>query len=199
VTQPHDSQTPDATLEQRQFWLKALRAAARYRHPTTKRQHFCHEPLYRGHYVRRIVMLRKAIQAAVYPPEENDMNTQHMTSEDLAFNLANFYGTENWTRHALNKQMLYTDGVAYFAEHAGNGAHWFLDIVATELAPKAEQPGHEFMAIRLMVHPGGTASITADDGDGLELYKRGIQWTDCPSGTWSFYLTDNVLMLPTEY
>lgn len=127
------------------------------------------------------------------------MNTQHTTGEDLAFNLANFYGTENWTRHPINKQMLYTDGVAYFAEHAGNGAHWFLDIVATELAPKVVEPGYEFMAIRLMVHPGGTASITADDGNGTELYKRGIQWTDCPAGTWSFYLTDNVLMLPTEY
>ena len=122
-----------------------------------------------------------------------------MNSEQLAAQLSQFYGTENWTRHTLNKQLLYTDGVAYFAEHAGNGAHWFLDIVATEVAPLASKSGHEFMAIRLMVHPGGTASITADDGDDLELYKRGIQWTDCPEGTWSFYLTDNVLMLPTEY
>ncbi len=31
------------------------------------------------------------------------------------------------------------------------------------------------------------------------LFARHIHFTDAPDGLWRFYLTDNVLLLPSEY
>jgi hypothetical protein len=115
-----------------------------------------------------------------------------LTQEDLH----QFTGTETWYRHVLNREMLYTEGVQYFAENAGNGAYWFLDIVATEFFGLLRK--EPFMLIELRV-VGGSAVIVAEDGNGNEVYRRDIDYTDCPPGVWKFYLTDNVLLLPSEY
>lgn len=110
--------------------------------------------------------------------------------------LHQFTGTETWFRHSLNRKMLYTEGVQFFAEKAGHGAYWFLDIVATELMMlHKEEP---FLAITL-ASKDGKATITADDGNDRVLYTREIEYTDCPPGDWKFYLVDNVLLLPSEY
>jgi hypothetical protein len=122
------------------------------------------------------------------------MQTTENYSARLRADLSAFIGTENWHRHALNKQMLLTDGVKYFADQAG--AHWFLDIIATEgMLLQAQRP---FLAILLDVREG-EADIHVTDGDGENLYKRHIHFTDAPDGLWRFYLTDNVLLLPGEY
>jgi hypothetical protein len=42
--------------------------------------------------------------------------------------LRQFNGTENWYRHGLIRNVAYTDGAQYVAEHAG--AYWLLDIIA---------------------------------------------------------------------
>ena len=109
--------------------------------------------------------------------------------------LSGFFGTDEWHRHWLGK-MLYTDGVKYFAEEAGGGAYWFLDIIATEVLPLQEK--EEFIHIAMTVNDG-KALITAGDGNGNKLWQRALDFTDCPEGTWEFYLTDNVLLLPSEY
>lgn len=107
--------------------------------------------------------------------------------------LQGFTGTEQWYRHWLGR-LLYTDGAKFFADEAG--AHWFLDIVATEFI--ALQKRSAFLSIVMEV-ADGRAKITVDDGNGNALYERQVQMTDCPPGSWHFYLTDNVLMVPTEY
>lgn len=117
-----------------------------------------------------------------------------MTSDDLKLSLQHFIGTETWWRHPINRNLLYTDGVKFFASNAG--AYWFLDIVATELAPQQGQ--HPFMHITLRVKDE-KANITVDNGDCLILFEKKIGYTDCPEGDWEFYLTDNVLLLPSEY
>jgi len=114
----------------------------------------------------------------------------------LEADLSNFTGTETWWRHGLNKEFLYTDGVQYFAENAGGGAYWFLDIVATELFQLQKQT--PFQHIQMLVS-GQRAEIIADDGDGHVIWRREIEYTDCPEGMWEFYLTDNVLLLVSEY
>jgi len=110
--------------------------------------------------------------------------------------LDQFTGTETWTRHGLNRNMLCTDGVMYFAENAGNGAFWFLDIVATELMMLHKK---EPCLVITLASKDGKATITADDGNDRVLYTREIEYTDCPPGDWKFYLVDNVLLLPSEY
>ena len=110
--------------------------------------------------------------------------------------LSQFTGTENYyrTNHLFAKDM--ADGVQYFAENAGNGAFWFLDIVATEIYPLTKKD--PFLAINMLVEDG-QAKIAVEDGDLKLLFSKHIAHTDCPSGLYEFFLTDNVLMLTSEY
>jgi hypothetical protein len=117
----------------------------------------------------------------------------NMIATDLRSELANFYGTEQWYKHMFG--LLYTDGVKYFAEKAG--AYWLLDIVDTEIKPLLKREG--FLDVQLIV-AGTKAIIAVGNGNGgTDLFRRDIPFTDCPEGVWRFYLTDNVLLLPSEY
>lgn len=115
---------------------------------------------------------------------------------ELTHALANFYGTEGYYRHNLNRSMLYTDGVQFFAENAGGGAYWLLDIIATEVMSLHKK--EEFIHVIYTV-TGSTGQIVATDGNEHTLFKRGIDYTDCPEGKWEFYLVNNTLMIPSEY
>lgn len=114
----------------------------------------------------------------------------------LEQDLNQFTGTDQWYRHGLVPKMLYTDGVRYFAENAGGGAYWFLDIVATELFQLQSKVG--FVVITADVAES-KAQLYADDGNDNVIWQREIEYTDMPTGKWKFYLTDNVLLLPSEY
>ena len=117
----------------------------------------------------------------------------------LKQDLAHFTGTEDYYR-SINRNVTYTDGVKYFADKAG--AHWLIDIIATELAAHAYR--EEFLHIKMDVK-GSKAEIAADDGNGKVLWKRSIDWTDCPEGEWRFYMAPGgpegtiVVMLTSEY
>jgi hypothetical protein len=109
--------------------------------------------------------------------------------------LSQFYGTEKYHRtFVFSPNLKHTDGVQYFAEQAG--AFWFLDIVATEIYPFSDK--YPFMTIYLTVKDG-KGEIIVQDGDISRLYQRHINFTDCPEGTYEFFLTDDVLMLCSEY
>ena len=118
------------------------------------------------------------------------MTHKPLTQDDLT----QFSGTENHYRHLCG--LLYSDGAKYFAECAGGGAYWFLDIVATEYLPL--QRREEFMVVKLIV-TGTKAKIVVDDGNGNVLKTKDIDFTDCPAGEWKFYLSGGVLFLPSEY
>lgn len=122
------------------------------------------------------------------------MQAQESLSARLRADLTAFIGTEHWHRHALNRHMLVTDGVKFFAETAG--CYWFLDIVATEIFRILAT--HPFLVIDLDV-ASDKAEILVSDGNDVVLFKRHIRFTDAPDGLWRFYLTDNVLLLPSEY
>lgn len=122
------------------------------------------------------------------------MHTTEDHSARLRADLVAFIGTENWHRHTLNRHMLVTDGVKYFAETAG--CYWFLDIVATEIF--RIQATHPFLVIDLDV-ASDNADIRVSDGNDAMLFTRHIHFTDAPDGLWRFYLTDNVVLLPSEY
>lgn len=122
------------------------------------------------------------------------MQTTEDISARLRADLSAFIGTEQWHRHTLNRHMLVTDGVKYFAETAG--CWWFLDIVATEVF--CLQATHPFLVIDLDVNDA-KAVIRVTDGNDVVLFKRHIHFTDAPAGNWRFYLTDYVMLLPSEY
>jgi len=110
--------------------------------------------------------------------------------------LSQFYGTENYyrTNHLFAKDLVHTDGVQYFADTAG--CYWFLDIIATEAFPLLKK--EPFMAINLLVEDG-KAKIAVEDGDLKTLLAKQIDYTNCPDGLYEFFLTNNVLMLTSEY
>jgi len=120
-----------------------------------------------------------------------------MNSTELAQGLSQFIGTEHYYRHALGK-IKYTDGVKFFAENAGAGAYWFLDIVGTEIVQL--QQSEPFIHIVLdSSELENRATITADDGNDNQLWSRRIEFTDCPPGVWEFYLIDGIMLLTREY
>jgi hypothetical protein len=110
-------------------------------------------------------------------------------------NLSQFCGTTQYHRTFMfTPKLVHTDGVQYFAETAG--CFWLLDIIATEIYPLTKK--EPFLSIKFWVN-GGEASIIAEDGDLNPVFVKGIEHTDCPEGTYEFFLTDNVLMLTSEY
>lgn len=109
--------------------------------------------------------------------------------------LNQFTGTENYHRSCMFvPKMVHTDGVDYFCSEAS--AYWFLDIVATEVFPLLQND--PFLTIYLTVKDG-KAEIIVQDGDISRLMQKQISFTDCPEGVYEFFLTDNVLMLTSEY
>lgn len=120
-----------------------------------------------------------------------------MTQNTLSMaDLRQFTGTENWYRHGLAPNVLYTDGAKYLAEKAG--AYWLLDEIALAQslpAIKAEQ----FQHWRLTVRADHTATLTCDDGNGEIRLIKEIEFTDFPLPEVAIYCTDNVIMLTSEY
>lgn len=117
-------------------------------------------------------------------------------AQQLSSSLYNFIGTEQYHYNPLYRWLRYTDGVKFFAENAGGGAYWLLDIIGTEMRPLTEQ--FPFMSITFLVKDGN-GMINVTDGNDHQVYERLIDWTDCPDGEWRFFLTDSVLMLTSEY
>lgn len=107
-------------------------------------------------------------------------------------NLSQFTGTENWYKHPFSK-VTYTDGVKYFADQAG--AYWFIDIA---VCLPMEFPKEEFFSVSLE-SSDGKAKLVVDDGNENILMTKDIEFTDCPDGTYEFYLTNDVLLLTSEY
>ena len=108
--------------------------------------------------------------------------------------LSGFYGTSAYHKSSLFSKMVHTDGVESFCNQAH--AYWFLDVCATEIHPLLER--EFFLSIKLNV-VNESAQITVTDGDENQMLIKEIEYTDCPQGIYEFFLTDNVLMLTSEY
>jgi flagellar hook-associated protein FlgK len=122
------------------------------------------------------------------------MQIQLPDRSQLVSELANFCGTNFWYQHHLVKRMTYTDGVKYFADRTGS--FWLIDVVATEFFPLlAEQP---FLSV-MVKSDGNSCEILVTDGNDNQITARKFSFTTMPAGEWKFYLTDGVLLLPSEY
>lgn len=126
-----------------------------------------------------------------------------MDSETLAANLGQFTGTMQYHRCLLG--IYYTDGVKYLADNAGNGAYWLIDAIASY--QNATMKREEFQVWRLVLTGDRGAVLTADDGNGRELARQVIEFTDFPLPEITLYLeassldmvhTHWILCLPNE-
>jgi hypothetical protein len=120
------------------------------------------------------------------------MTQKTLTDADLR----KFTGSETWYRHSLVRKVLYTDGVQYVAEHGG--AYWLIDEIAfAQCDRKIAAEG--FQVWKLAVEADHTAILTCTDGNDRLIHRKRLTFTDFPLDEISFYFTDDVLLLPSEY
>lgn len=118
-------------------------------------------------------------------------------AQNIQITLNNFTGTENWYKHQLFRQYLYTDGVQYLAKEAA--CYWLLDRIFAlqyEMSIIAAEP---FQSWVLNVNPDNSAQLICEDGNYRKLHEEIIPYTDFPLPTIGFFLIDRVLLLPSEY
>jgi hypothetical protein len=109
--------------------------------------------------------------------------------------LSQFTGTENWYRHGLNRNVVFTDGAKYVADEGG--AYWLLDAIAQRFEKAVA--GEGFQVWKLKVNPDRTATLVCDDGNDNIVYTQQIAFTDFPIDEIKLYFTDSTILLPSEY
>ena len=120
------------------------------------------------------------------------MQTQQLTLIELS----QFTGTENWYRHPVVRKMLYTDGIRYMMNTAD--AYWLIDEVAfQQYHPRVKT--EEFQVWILAVDlEASTAALRCEDGNGRVLCSKQIPYTDFPLVEIKIYVSNNVILLPSE-
>ncbi len=111
--------------------------------------------------------------------------------------LAQFTGSERFFRHALVRDVIFTEGVKYVADTAG--AYWLLDEIALAQRFEPAVRAEAFQVWDLTVGPGGSAKLTCGDGNGREVYAKRIAWTDFPAPGVRMYFCNGCIHLPSEY
>ena len=111
--------------------------------------------------------------------------------------LAQFFGSEHWYRHAVNRNVLYTDGARFVAERAG--AFWLLDEIALIQPYDKRVAAEEFQVWKLAVRPDRTATLTCEDGNYNVVFTKEIEYTDFPLDEITFWYVNNVIYLPSEH
>lgn len=110
--------------------------------------------------------------------------------------LTQFIGTEKYYR--ISRRHLLTDGTKYLAENAE--CFWMMDAIASHLSEIGTNDW--FVQVKVQVH-GTKATMIYDDGNGNELARQEIAYTDFPLEAISIYACWDgehwVIMLPSEY
>lgn len=107
--------------------------------------------------------------------------------------LCQFTGTEHYYRHFTG--LRYTDGIKYLAEHAH--AYWLIDLVASYQHKLHNVP---FQLWEITVHDDRSALATMrEDTNCRPRIRQEIEYTDFPLRTLTWYCTDNIMLLKSEY
>jgi hypothetical protein len=120
-------------------------------------------------------------------------DTKTLTRADLA----QFTGSEHWYRHAMVRDIVYTDGVQYVAETAG--AYWLIDEIAFAQRFDKLLAAEEFQSWKLTVNPDHTATLDCEDGNGGVVFTKAIEYTDFPLAEIALYFLNKTILLPSEY
>ena len=104
-------------------------------------------------------------------------------------------GSENFYRHSIGK-IIYTDGVKELAE--GCQAYWLIDLIISHQT-KETLSKEAFQVWDLNRVEGDRFLINCNDGDGNDLTKQEIPFSDFPYDLATIWLVNGCLMLPKEY
>lgn len=113
-----------------------------------------------------------------------------------------YTGTENYYRTSISNEIVYTDGVKYVADEAG--AYWLIDaIVSHQLYRRVRREHFQVWKLQVFPHPqnpkSNAAYLTCTDGDDNQVTRQFVEYTDFPLKSITMFLTNNVIMLPSEY
>ena len=108
-----------------------------------------------------------------------------------------FTGSENWFRHTLNPNVLFTDGARHVAE--AGGAYWLLDEIAIIQPYDKAVAAEGFQVWTLAVRPDRTATLTCGDGNGNTVFSKDIEFTDFPLDHVTLWFANNTIYLPSEH
>ena len=111
--------------------------------------------------------------------------------------LSRFTGSENWYRHGIARNVLFTDGAKYVADQGG--AYWLLDEIALAQRGQKRVAAEEFQVWKLTVKPDRTATLTCDDGNGNVVFEKAIPFTDFPVESIELWFENNTIYLPSEH
>lgn len=126
--------------------------------------------------------------------------SQVNASTDLNTLLHEFTGSECYYRHSLTK-LVYTEGVQFLAEKFG--CYWLLDKILIEASLNKNLSREEFQVWTLTRKENGFWLTCGDgngsSGNGRNLFSEAIPYSDFAGGKVTVWLTDGVLLLPSEY
>lgn len=111
--------------------------------------------------------------------------------------LRQFTGSEQWYRHGIVRDVLFTDGAKFVADQGG--AYWLLDEIALAQRFEKNVAAEEFQLWTLTVNPDHTATLACEDGNGNAVYSKAIEYTDFPLAEIALYFTNKTILLPGEY
>jgi hypothetical protein len=106
-------------------------------------------------------------------------------------------GTGQWYRHALNRNILFTDGAKYVADEGG--AYWLLDEIALSQRSEKRLTRQPFQVWKLAVNPDQTGTITVEDGNYNVVFTKALDYTDFPAPEVTLWFAGNVIYLPAEH
>jgi len=117
------------------------------------------------------------------------------TTQELQSIMAQSTGTQAYHKMSLTPVKC-TDGVRDVVVKAE--AFWLVDAIGSYQGEEKVKK-EEFQTWKLEVK-NETATLSMTDGNtDKKIVEQYIDYTDFPEGEWKFYLTDGVLMVPSEY
>jgi hypothetical protein len=119
------------------------------------------------------------------------------TAKLTAADLNQFTGSENWYRHGINRNILFTDGAKYVAD--AGGAYWLLDAIAICQRYEKRVAAKRFQVWTLKVREDRTAALICGDGNDNIVYTQHIEFTDFPLDEISLWFANNTIYLPSEH
>jgi hypothetical protein len=120
-------------------------------------------------------------------------DTKTLTEDDLI----QFTRSEQWYRHAMVRDILYTDGVKHVAETAG--AYWLIDEITFAQHGNKRLAAEEFQSWKLNVNADHAATLTCEDGNGGVVFTKAIEYSDFPLEEITLYFMNKTILLPSEY
>lgn len=130
--------------------------------------------------------------------------TQILAREQIEKELSTYIGSENFYRHPIARNMIYTDGIKAFAELAE--AYWFIDTVASympAIQKENNKSGDLFNIVGIQVYSNHSAHFHINHDTGMEYFiEQTIPYTTLPMGNYEFYLISDTqyytLLLKSE-